>query len=128
MTLIEIIKTSLLGFSAIFVLIWIFFYLLLKIKKGNQQPEKIEQPVSYHIPKTTQRQFINNPSIFTQPVIYSNVIPANNHPQFVDTKRYYYENQNNLNANQQKPRINNSEIKFVIFNKNQFGYNDYYRY
>jgi len=119
MTLIEIIKTSLLGFSALFVLSWIFFYLFLKIKKSNNQVEQNSETLTQPVQRVAQRPIVKQSPVFVQPVIYPSVSRVNQHSQRVNNYRNYdYQIHNHTH----KPRVSNRPEKFVVFNNRQYGF------
>ncbi len=119
MTLIEIIKTSLLGFSALFVLSWIFFYLFLKIKKSNNQVEQNNEPVAQPVQNVVHRPVVRQSPVFVQPVIYPSVSRVNQHSPRIDGYRNY---DSQVQRNVHKPRVSNRPEKFVVFNNRQYGF------
>ncbi len=120
MTLIEIIKTSLLGFSALFVLIWIFFYLFLKIKKSNNQVEESNEIITKPVSRVVQRPMAKASPVFVQPVIYPSVSRMNQKYNLADNHRNYYENP--VQRVDHRPRVSNRPEKFVVFNNRQYGF------
>ncbi len=116
MTLIEIIKTSLLGFSALFVLIWIFFYLFLKIKKSNKQIEENVQPETLPAKKVVQKPVYHSSPVFVQPVIYPSINKMDKDAQLNNIHRINYKRVVH------KPRVTNRPEKFVVFNNRQYGF------
>ena len=123
MTLIEIIKTSLLGFSALFVLMWIFFYLFLKIKKSNKQIEENVQPETLPAKKVVQKPVYHSSPVFVQPVIYPSINRMNQPSQLNinnNHRNYYYENHSP--RVEHKPKVFNRPEKFVVFNNRQYGF------
>ncbi len=121
MTLIEIIKTSLLGFSALFILIWIFFYILLKIKKSNKQIEEGLQPVALPVKNTIEKPVYNPSIVIVPPIIYPSVNRVNQNLYKVKSHR----NQNSRHSTPKvihKPGVSNRVEKFVVFNKRQYGF------
>ena len=121
MTLIEIIKTSLLGFSALFVLIWIFFYLFLKIKKSNKQIEENVQPETLPAKKVVQKPVYHSSPVFVQPVIYPSINRMNHDSQLNNIHRINYHGYHYKRV-EHKPRVTNRPEKFVVFNNRQYGF------
>lgn len=117
MTLIEIIKTSLLGFSTLFVLLWIFFYLYLKIKKSNNQAQNERESISTPEIKIASRPVVQNSPVFVQPVVY----PTVNNVSYVQPKIESRRNNSERQRVSQRTRANISE-RFVVFNKHQYGF------
>ena len=109
MTLIEIIKTSLLGFSALFVLSWIFFYLFLKIKKSNNQVEQNNEPIAQPVQNVVHRPVVRQSPVFVQPVIYPSVSRVNQHSPKIDCYRNY---DSQVQRNVHKPRVSNRQYGF----------------
>jgi hypothetical protein len=120
MTLIEIIKTSLLGFSALFVLTWIFFYLFLKIKKSNNQVEENNEIITKPVSRVVQRPMAKPSPVFVQPVIYPSVSRMNQQYNLVDHHRNYYEKP--AQRVDYRPRVSNRPEKFVVFNNRQYSF------
>lgn len=114
MTLIEIIKTSLLGFSAIFVLSWIFFYLYLKMKKSNNQNLEDKNSFSSSTIKIAQRPMVQPSPVYVQPVVYQSVRKLNQPLAETNRVRFHKEKVHHIPVN--KPE------KFEVFNKRQYGF------
>lgn len=118
MTLIEIIKTSLLGFSALFVLVWIFFYLFLKFKNQKNQSKEENLVYTNPLPKVAQRPLVKQSPVYVQPVIYPSVY-SNRHSHRVDVNR----NSHNYNRESRREKVSNRQEKFVVFNnRQQYGF------
>lgn len=120
MTLIEIIKTSLLGFSALFVLSWLFFYLFLKIKKSNNQVEENNEIITKPVSRAVQMPLAKPSPVFVQPVIYPSVSRMNHQNNLVYKHRNY--NQKPVHRVDNRPRVSDRPEKFVVFNSRQYGF------
>lgn len=116
MTLIEIIKTSLIGFSALFVMVWIFFYLFLKFKRQNNTEKEENFKVVNPQPRVQQRPLLKQSPVYVQPVIYPSQ-NLNNH-----LHRHNHNRDRNFNESRREKAYAKPE-KFVVFNnKQQFGF------
>jgi hypothetical protein len=117
MTLIEIIKTSLLGFSTLFVLIWIFFYLFLKFKRSSNQVQEKNIAIPAPVVNLNTKQSVKASPVLVQPVVYPSVYNVQNFNNRIDRKNNLIRNERVSN----KARINKPE-KYVVFNSRQYGF------
>jgi hypothetical protein len=118
MTLIEIIKTSLLGFSTLFILSWLFFYIFLKIKKSNKKEEVKSSLVENSSLKVMPVVQLQPSPVYVQPVSYNQNFVSSKinsekihrvSPKFQSRKRESY-------------RKDYRNEKYVVFNKNQYSF------
>jgi hypothetical protein len=120
MTLIEIIKASLLGFSTLFVLSWIFFYLFLKFRKANSQSTEENTTLSQTEKKIVQIPVVRQTPVYVQPVIYPSVSRVNNNEQLA--VKYPYPSEYKGRSSSRRREISNQPARFVVFNNKQFGF------
>lgn len=120
MTLIEIIKTSLLGFSVLFIFLWIFFYLFLKFKKSNN---KVVEDNQLNIPvRLMDRPAVQSSPVVVQPVINQSINQVRYNNSNYNNRRNQYNPYNENRRASANPNVKRSD-RYVVFNKNQFGFN-----
>ncbi len=122
MTLIEIIKTSLLGFSTIFVLSWLFFYLFLKIKKSKNQVAEENQPALQPVRRIVQRPVVQPSPVYVQQVSYPGVRRMNNSSYLAENYNFNHYLRNENQIVKHIPRVTSRPERFVVFNNRQYGF------